>query len=776
MKKRYIGAIIFFTMFFFIPFNASALVGETYNTKIRPCPATNDDLCKGFMKDENYYETVEGTVELLELVPSISPSDDECEGKQWYRITFQDKDAYICASLIERFIDEEENNNQQEEPSDPSLLNTIPTRYDVIAYASHPVEGRVPVVSLKEGLTSNFNCDKKIIVIDNKLNCVSENILSNYATVSVMNTDEIEYDFEEEMKNFPKSYQDKLRVIHEKHPSWRFYAYNTGLDWNSAIDHEKNSSLISIYRNDTMFDTEEGANFDWYNNVFIPHEAGVWVTPSRQAVAYFMDPRTYLNINNVDGVTDYRDIFVFEDARAYTYQVDAAVDKMLYYGGITGGFNTPYGYKTYRESFVDGSSFSKISPLILIARSRNETGNFTSGSVSGNFYNDDNNTSYAGLYNFFNVGAYGMWPITNGLIYARNAGWTDPYKSITEGSIFIGTKYIYYGQETQYFQKFNVSPYTLTTTYGHQYQTNIEAPMTESNFVFWGYYDSGNIDKPIVFHIPVYDNMTEEATQKPVDGNPNSWLKSLNINGVPLEGFNGDKYYSFNNNWDDDEDAIYEHNVYNYVMPWDQDELDITCKTVSEYSKVTGAGKIKIDKSQVIYITVSAYNKTTKTYAININKQEPPEVNDEGEPLYPEIGEVLNQIDIKYNDTYMSGLDLGTSYQTLIDAITNVNNLISVAVEKNPNNKSDYFATGDIITIKTGKTESKFIYLLYGDTNGDGIIDLFDLVGCRNIILGSSNLTGANKEAADTNKDNKIDIIDLVQIRNSILGTKLSQR
>ena len=31
-----------------------------------------------------------------------------CEGKQWYKIDFQGKDGYICASLIEKYYDDEE--------------------------------------------------------------------------------------------------------------------------------------------------------------------------------------------------------------------------------------------------------------------------------------------------------------------------------------------------------------------------------------------------------------------------------------------------------------------------------------------------------------------------------------------------------------------------------------------------------------------------------------------------------------------------------------------
>ena len=480
-----------------------------------------------------------------------------------------------------------------------------------------------------------------------------------------------------------------------------------------------------------------------------------------------------------DGVKDYRDIFVFEDARAYTYQKDEVVNQMLIYGGINRSFSVGNGTKTYKESFTIASTFSKISPLILISRSRNETATFTSGSVSGTFVNDLGD-DYSGYYNFFNVGAYGDLPITNGLKYAMKAGWNNPYRSIAEGSTFIGTKYIYNGQETQYFQKFNVSPYTLTAKYDHQFQTNIEAPKTEASFVFWGYYDSGNINQPIVFHIPVYRNMPETDSPKPVDGSPNNWVTSISINGVKLNNsnntFDGDKYYSYDNNWDGKADATYTQNVILHTVEWNVNEINVSATPVLNTAKVVNGGKIALtNKQTTIDLKIEAQNKTTKIYRIVVTKKDKPAVDESGEIVYPDIKEVINKTSVKYDNLYMKGLPKGTTYDNFKNAVTKINNGIKVTIKKNSNNNTNNFATGDVITFDNGKDSISLTYVLYGDMNGDNNINLVDLVHVRNIILEQSNLTGAYKQAGDINHDGKINLADLIFVRNDILGTPIEQ-
>ena len=57
---------------------------------------------------------------------------------------------------------------------------------------------------------------------------------------------------------------------------------------------------------------------------------------------------------------------------------------------------------------------------------------------------------------------------------------------------------------------------------------------------------------------------------------------------------------------------------------------------------------------------------------------------------------------------------------------------------------------------------------IIGDVNGDGLVDISDVVQLVNIILNDGN--GGN-QAADVNNDSHVDISDVVQLVNIILGS-----
>lgn len=62
----------------------------------------------------------------------------------------------------------------------------------------------------------------------------------------------------------------------------------------------------------------------------------------------------------------------------------------------------------------------------------------------------------------------------------------------------------------------------------------------------------------------------------------------------------------------------------------------------------------------------------------------------------------------------------------------------------------------------------------YGDINGDGKINIEDVVICQLAILhGTEMLTPEEITRADVNKDGIVNINDLIKIRNHISGISL---
>jgi beta-N-acetylglucosaminidase len=203
------------------------------------------------------------------------------------------------------------------------------------------------------------------------------------------------------------------------------------------------------------------------------------------------------------------------------YQTKDGVNSILsntpFYGKSFSYTDTTSGSKAsmkYATVFMKAAKISGVSPYHLASRVKQEvvtSATTTSIAVTGT------NSQYPGIYNFYNIGASsGSNPAVNGLKWASKGDtylrpWTDPYRSIVGGAQYIGSSYINKGQNTGYLQKFNVTSYQR---YDHQYMTNVEAAYSEAIKTRQAY--SSTMDKtPIVFSIPVYENMPASQCAAP---------------------------------------------------------------------------------------------------------------------------------------------------------------------------------------------------------------------------------------------------------------------
>ncbi len=298
-------------------------------------------------------------------------------------------------------------------------------------------------------------------------------------------------DFESKISSFPDSYKTYLRKLHAMHPNWNFKADYTNLDWEAAAEAEsqKGTSAISYLYPSLIF--KDSVN---PNGIIV--DGTSWYAPAKDAVKYYMDPRNFLTEKN---------IFMFQSL-SYNSAEDSSVQKLLDGTFMAGSFTENGVTKTYAQAFIDAAKEANVSSVHLASRAIQEMGTKGSSASSGTV------SGYEGYYNFYNIGATsGADNYLKGLEYAKNNGWNSIQKAITEGAKFIGSSYISIGQDTLYFQKFNVSSYKTRTAYTHQYQTNIMAPESESASIYSSYSSSGKLNNNYTFVIPVYNNRPDTA-------------------------------------------------------------------------------------------------------------------------------------------------------------------------------------------------------------------------------------------------------------------------
>ena len=148
---------------------------------------------------------------------------------------------------------------------------------------------------------------------------------------------------------FPASYCSALASLHQKYPNWQFVPVQTGLDWNTVVSNESlvGRNLIQNSVNDARKSTDSQA-YNWETNKwFARFDGASWVSASPDYVTYCIDPRNFLNENQ---------IFQFETLEYAGYQNAAGVQSVLSntfmasnYTDTDGQFRSYHGYVLWRS-------------------------------------------------------------------------------------------------------------------------------------------------------------------------------------------------------------------------------------------------------------------------------------------------------------------------------------------------------------------------------------------------------------------------------------------
>ena len=575
-------------------------------------------------------------------------------------------------------------------------------------------------------------------------------------------------------QNFPESYKKDLLNLHKKHPTWIFKRVETEDDWNTTLDNEAVSgrSLYGVCKRnrDGWLSTAQG-DYDWFKDEFKSHDSNCWFQANRALIAHYMDPRNYFNEE---------EIFVFEHLKYNKSENDKTVI-----------FNfLPNHMKKYSDYFLEAGSTHNVSPVYLAAKSLMEVGTDPSNpSISGQagsyIYKDGINYNLNGAYNFFNIGAHpGNDSARNGLVRAVKEEWTDdasgfqimgPKKAIIGGANFLKTRYIAKNQDTNYFQKWNVSKDRLVKQYYYQYMTDIAGASGISKKIYSMYKNNNILNHNFTFLIPVFKNMPDSASSLPDKRNPNNWLKTLNINNQLISGFESDK-------------TEYNLNYENIK------KINITATTVNKNARIEQVGEFDLKDGLNVFIIKSiAENGNVKEYKLNItvkniqvvdqvakkeeDKKEENKINEEKQETKEKLNDLLKKSNYIFNNnSYITNIGINKNIDSFKKEF---DSKISVTVKNQDNSlkTSGFIGTNDIISFKNNNEEINYRTVIYGDINGDGKINTLDLLIIQKQILNLRTLSTFEYIAADVSRDKIVNTLDLLKVQKDILDIlKLDQR
>ena len=522
--------------------------------------------------------------------------------------------------------------------------------------------------------------------------------------------------------------KEMILQLKQKHPKWNFKILYTDIEWKDAIANEYvghgSSPKNLVPANNSKY---EG---DWICPVCGAdkfYDNGNWHCASESAIAYMMDPRNSLNES---------DLFQFMEL-TYTECNKDTIRAM-----VAGTF---VNNESYINAIIDSAKANNVNAYYIVARILQEQGNSGTALTSGQGYAGQ----YVGYYNAFNIGASGNSKdevILNGLKKAKSQGWTTLESSINGGIKIIASSYIAKGQNTLYFQKFDVEN-SDGNVFWHQYMQNILAAQNEGTTLRKTFNNMGAIDSEYTFIIPVYKNMPATAANRPsttgTPSIPTSELVKVNVNSsLRLRTSpNG---------------SVMQERVY---------ANEIVTRLEKATQKVGGTYWDYIMKSNGTkgYAARETYDYESeyKLYLVPVEQTNPPQPEEpEEKPQPPEEGIIQNdKVKVDSNNNLIIAIPNTT--------VKDIKELMKIEISAK-NSKGEVLSNES--KLSTGIiVNDKYTVAVLGDVNGDGEVNSGDLFFVQKYLLKQIELKECEKKSSDINKDNEINSGDLFFIQKYLL-------
>lgn len=271
---------------------------------------------------------------------------------------------------------------------------------------------------------------------------------------------------------------------------------------------------------------------------------------------------------------------------------------------------------------------------------------------------------------------------------------------------------------------------------------------------------------PLVFKIPVYKNMPETACECPTgDGSPNNVLDNIVVEGYSLTP----TFSKFTTQYD-------------LIVPHTVESIKISAAAVDGKAVISGTGKKMLQVgSNLFEIRVTANNGAVRTYTLMVVRKAANDIGNEPStepPQEPTTGSGTvgtAEYSTSYNvqdDIYITGIQPDTAVSTFTSGFILKGCTMEMYQADGKTPLTGSIGTGSRILIrdKNGTGVKEYACIVYGDINGDGKVDIVDMLYMKRHVLGTSSLDGLREIAADVNKKGGIDIVDMLYMKRHILG------
>lgn len=258
-------------------------------------------------------------------------------------------------------------------------------------------------------------------------------------------------------QGFPESYVTKLAALHEKYPNWEFKVYNTGLDWQTAVNGERDphsKQRIGVYESKSL-PADYLCSCSKCKGVVQDSSYAA----SEKAVKYYMDPRNWL---------DEKHIFQFETTNGGSGQTREGVESILkgtWMYKSTVRYTNTYGNQKlydstlkYSDIIMQAAAKSGLAPYYIASKIKQEVGSSSSSYAGGS---RGTVMPFQGIYNYFNIGAYNgandglAWAA--GFLKVKDGQRADLYKKddndklVLDVSLYSNQRMVYIDMDDTYF-------------------------------------------------------------------------------------------------------------------------------------------------------------------------------------------------------------------------------------------------------------------------------------------------------------------------------------